>query len=474
MNSRTLALLVLASGHAIAADAPKPNVLVVLTDDIGWGDPQCYNPQGKIPTPNIDQLAAGGMRFTHAHTPAALCSPTRYSMLTGNFPWRGRAPGGAWGYNVPSQIMPGQKTVAQLLKTAGYRTAMFGKAGIGGFWGMVPDQKPDRTPAPVEWGFDYSFLIPRGHQSSPHAFFENGVTISALKKDNAPGWDASKIGATLLEKACGFLDDHQANHKDAPFYMHFCTDGAHGPYVPAETLNGQPLKGSTKMTDHTDMIHETDILLGALVDALEQRGLRENTLVIYTSDNGGLPFERALGHDSVAGLRGNKSTIFEGGQRVPYIANWPGRIPAGTVRNQPIGTHDSVATALALAGMEIPAGQAIDSVSLVPVLSGKQDDANPVRKVLFTQSSPGRGVDVDNGYRAGKPVPKDKSKARGKGKKALAFAVYQGDWKLVISALGEPASLYDLSHDLGEEHNLLERNPERVASMAKIYRELRN
>jgi arylsulfatase A len=469
-------ILALVCGSALAAEAPKPNILLVFTDDIGWGDPQCYNPQGKIPTPNIDKLAAEGMRFTHAHTPAALCAPTRYSMLTGNLPWRGRSTGGTWGFNVPSHIMPGQKTVAQLLKTSGYRSAMFGKAGIGGFWGTVPGAKPEKTPAPIEWGFDYSFLIPRGHQSKPHAFFENGISTVKLQNQSDPEWDASKVGARLLEKAYAFLDDHQAHHKDAPFYMHFCTDGAHSPYDPAETLNGKPLKGSTKMTDHTDMIHQTDILLGALVEALEKRGLRENTLVIYTSDNGGIPHERALGHDSVAGLRGEKSTIFEGGHRVPYIASWPGHIPAGSVRNQPVGTHDTVATALALAGVEIPTGQAIDSVSLVPVLSGKQDDDKPVREFLFTQSSPGRGVDEDNGFRAGQPAPEAKPKKKGKAKdkKDLAFAVYQGNWKLVISARGEPASLYNLSDDLAEEHNLIDRHPERVASMAKRYRELRN
>ncbi|MEP4077257.1 sulfatase family protein [Haloferula sp.] len=468
-------ILTLVCSSAFASEAPKPNILVVLTDDIGWADPQCYNPQGKIPTPSIDKLAAEGMRFTHAHTPAALCAPTRYSMLTGNFPWRGRAARGTWGHNVPSQIMPGQKTIAQLLRTAGYRTAMFGKAGIGGFWGMIPGQKPKRTLAPIAWGFDYSFLIPRGHQSTPFAFFENGITISDLKNNKAPDWDASKVGSALLEKATAFLDEHQSKHKDAPFYMHFCTDGAHSPFVPAKTLNGQILKGSTKMTDHTDMIHETDILLGALVDALEKRGLRDNTLVIYTSDNGGLPYERALGHDSVAGLRGNKSTIFEGGQRVPFVASWPGKIPSGTVRNQLVGAHDTVATSLELAGVQAPSGQVIDSVSLVPVLLGEQDDAKPVRSVLFTQSSPGRGVDEDNGYRANKPAAKTAKaeKGKGKNKKAIAFAVYEDHWKLVVSALGEPAALFDLSNDLAEENNLINRHPERVTSMAKQYRELR-
>jgi arylsulfatase A-like enzyme len=277
-----------------------------------------------------------------------------------------------------------------------------------------------------------------------------------------------------LHKANAFLDDHVANHKDQPFYMHFCTDGAHGPYDPAETLAGRPLKGATKMTAHTDMILETDILLGALIDALEKRGLRDDTLVIYTSDNGGLPFEREHGHDSVAGLRGLKATIFEGGTRVPFVASWPGKIPVGTVRRQLIGSHDTVATSLELAGVAIPVGQAIDSVSLVPVLLGKRDDSHPVRQDLMTQSSPGRGPNVDKGYRAGKPGPEMEIKGGKSG--GIAFAYYRGDWKLVITSSGKPAGLYDLTNDLAEENNLVANvnQAKRVAMMTEGYRSIRS
>ena len=480
MGARRLLLAVclcgvvfLAAGAA-GAEPPRPNILILLTDDIGWGDPTCYNPRSKIPTPSIDKLAANGMRFTHAHTPAALCSPTRYSMLSGNYSWRGRAAGGVWGFNVPSAFLPGQQSVGTMLQAAGYRTAMFGKAGIGGFYARSAKEKPAKTLAPIAWGFDYSWIIPKGHQSPPLAFFENGVAAMEIRNDRAPGWDHSKVGASLLEKATAFLDDHAANHKDKPFYMHFCSDGAHGPYVPAATLAGRPLDGATKMTAHTDMVHETDILLGALVDALATRGLRDNTLVIYVSDNGGLPFEREHGHDAVAGLRGIKSTIFEGGQRVPFVAAWPGRIPKGTVRRQVIGAHDTVATALELAGVTVPEGQARDSVSLVPVLLGKRDDANPVRETLLVQSSPGRGPFVDKGFRAGKPAPKNVGKSKGGGK-AMAFALYRDNWKLVLTQEGKPAALYDLASDLAEDTNLIadSTHADRVKQMAAEYRKIR-
>jgi len=454
----------------------RPNILVVFTDDVGWGDAGCYNPNSKIPTPNIDLLAAEGMRFTHAHTPAALCAPTRYAMLTGNYPWRGRLLGGTWGYNKPSQLIPGQKTVAQLLKPAGYRSAMFGKAGIGGYWGMKPGQEPEHTPAPIEWGFDYSYLIPCGHQSLPYAFFENGVVTTELVNDSAPGWNVSQIGGVLLEKAIAFLDDHQKYYADRPFYIHFCTDGAHSPYVPAKTLAGKPLKGATGMTKHTDMVYETDILLGALLEALEKRDLRKNTLVIYTSDNGGLPKERHLGHDAVAGLRGQKKYIYEGGNRVMFVASWPQKVPAGTVCHQMVGVHDVVATALDLAGIEVPEDQVLDAVSLAPLLLCPVDDTAKVRRTILVQSSGGQGPFADGGAKAnGPPVPKWNNKIAKKKKKEWAFAVYDGDWKLILHKNGRPAALFNLDEDLGEEHDLIEKpdQKKRVNRMTRTFKKIR-
>lgn len=458
----------------------QPNILVVFTDDVGWGDARCYNANSKISTPSIDLLAVEGMMFTHAHTPAAVCAPTRYSMLTGNYPWRGRNPGGTWLYNVPSQLKPGQLTMAQLLKPAGYRSAMFGKAGTGGYWGMKPGQEPDHTPAPIEWGFDYSYLIPRGHQALPYAFFENGVVTTELVNDSAPGWDHSKVGGILLEKAIDFLDDHQKYHTEQPFYMYFCTDGAHDPHFPADTLAGKPLRGATSMTNHTDMVYETDILLGALIEALEQRDMRKNTLVIYTSDNGGMPKERELGHDAVAGLRGEKTFIYEGGHRVMFIASWPGHIPVGEIRHQLIGTHDIVATALDFAGVVVPQDQVLDAISLTSVLLGHTDDTAPVRQTMLVQSHTRRGPFRDGGAKAnGPPVIKwGENKKTMKTKKKngkMAFAVYDGDWKLILHQDGRPAALFNLDEDLGEEHNQIKQpeQRERVSRMVSTFKKIR-
>jgi arylsulfatase A-like enzyme len=453
------------------------------------------------------------MRFTYAHTPAALCAPTRYSMLTGNFPWRGREPGGTWGFNVPAQFREGQQTVANLLQAAGYRTAMFGKCGIGGKH-VDKEGEPDFTQpmsdGPKRWGFDYSFIIPRGHQSTPLLFLENELpscgadrVVKGTNKKGGedanyadPEWDHAKVGERLLGAAEKFLDDTITHHNSAPFFMHFCTDGAHSPYAPAESIRGTPLNGVTKMTPHTDMVHEADLLLGKLMAMLEQRGLLADTLICLTSDNGGIPTEQYLGHDAVGGLRGLKATIAEGGHRVPFIVWKPGMI-APAVRNQVVCTHDIVATSLALAGTSIPEGQCLDAVSLLPVLTGQRDDTQPVRGHLLVQSSPGRDAFHDGGIKGGpltgqevktdyaamhaKDEPKDKS-AKRRIKKTLdstshgmAHALYEGDWKLVFDITDQPAALYDLKADLAERTNLINAaaNADRVKSMEKSYREIR-
>jgi arylsulfatase A-like enzyme len=523
-----LALLASSSLVGAASATPpaalRPNLLVILTDDVGWGDFQCYNPQGKIPSPNVDRLAREGMRFTHAHTPAALCAPTRYSMLTGNFPWRGRAPGGTWGFNVPAQMLPGQRTVANLLQEAGYRTAMFGKSGIGGQHAVQADGQPDftqpMTDGPKRWGFDYSFIIPRGHQATPLLFLENerpsvgaNRLVRGLGKAKAkgaaaaaadyaePGWDPAQLGERLLGAAEKFLDDvlaqNQAAGRRAPFFMHFCTDGAHSPYVPAEKIRGIPLKDQTKMTVHTDMVHETDVLLGQMLALLERRGLLADTLICLTSDNGGIPAEQYLGHDAVGGLRGMKSYIPEGGHRVPFLVRWPGKVPAGTVRHQVIGAHDIVATALELAGVAIQADQCLDAVSLVPVLTGQRDDAQPVRRNLLVQSSPGRDAFHDAGIKggaltgkevkrdpaalfarepdAGKAASKKLKKTGNPASDGMAHALYEGDWKLVTDIADRAVALYDLQNDPAEAHNLIgaPAQANRVRAMEKTYREIR-
>ncbi len=520
MSAGRVLIAVLALANLCRAEAPRPNIIFVMADDLGWGDFQCYNASGKVPTPNIDRLAREGMRFTDAHTPAALCAPTRYAVATGNYTWRGRQAGGTWGWSQAPQFMPGQKTVGHLLQEAGYRTSLFGKLHFGGVFqkkaaGEVDFTQPMKI-GPREWGFTYSYVLLGGHQAPPYCFFENNCVdgdatkVTQLKAGplnggaipvagpGLPDWDSRKVGARLVEKAVAFIDAERGK----PFYIHLSTDGAHSPYTPPDTLLGTPVKGVTKISDKADMDYAVDVVVGKLVEALAQRKLLENTLLVVTSDNGGIPSDReAAGHDAVGGLRGSKSYIWEGGHRVPFVAMWKGRVPAGEVRNQLIGTHDIVPTFVELAGGTFSADQMLDSVSLAPVLLGTRGDDQPVRQTLLIQSSPGRDAFTEGLDKVGKSLA-EKPKAGGqkmtveerkkaknqalnqvakKGEKAgsdgMAHALREGAWKLVFDIEhNQPTALYNLADDLKEQKNLIndEAQKERVARMDKLYRGIRS
>lgn len=506
-----------AAGWGQAAEAPRPNIVFLMADDLGWGDFQCYNAKGRVPTPHLDRMAREGMRFTDAHTPAALCAPTRYAVATGNYTWRGRQPGGTWGWNQAPQFLPGQKTVGHLLQEAGYRTALFGKLHYGGVFENLGAGRPDFTRpmkvGPREWGFTYSYVLLGGHQAPPYCFFENNrvdgdgskvVRLAAGPLNGGvvptagpglPDWDSRQVGEKLVQKALAFIDAE----KGKPFYIHLSTDGAHGPYTPPDELAGTPVKGVTKMSPKTDMAYEFDVVVGKFIEALERRNLLETTLIIATSDNGGIPTDREKsGHDAVGGLRGAKSQIWEGGHRVPFLALWKGHVPAGEVRNQFVGTHDIVPTFVELAGGTFAADQMLDSVSLAPVLLGRRGDKEPVRQTLLIQSSPGRdALDAElpeeqarvAAAAAGKKLTAEerkqaKNKALGQiarkgaqsGSDGMAHALREGPWKLVFDiAHDAPVALYNLTDDLTEQRNLIadEAQKGRVARMEGLYREIR-
>ena len=507
-----LLLAPLAELHAADAPMPKPNILFVITDDIGWGDFRCYNPDGKIPTPAADKLAATGMRFTDAHTSGAVCAPSRYSLLTGNYPWRGRKPEGVWNFTGGSDVLPGQKTVGAILHEAGYRTALYGKTGIGADCPTKPGKNPKKPEfdwtqplleGPVQWGFDYSYVLLQGHQGAPYMFLENGrvdgdvskiVEVPRVKDDvskedlgykimnrggpSLPDWDCRQVGESLLRKTQTFLDAHAASNKaegrERPFYIHLSTAGAHTPYMPPDTIRGTAVKGVSGMTGHTDMVVEADVVVGKLVELLERRGLLADTLIVLTSDNGGLTHEREFKHDAVNGLRGSKGAVWEGGHRVPLIVRWGdgtasgSKIAPGSVRHQLVAVHDLVASFAELAGAKADPDQMRDSISLVSVLTGKGGDDQPVRQTLLSQSVHGAPAKIG-------PAASPIQKAGAVPDDDMAHSLRDGAWKLVFNTQNEVVALFNLAADLSEKNNLINAPEQatRVDRMVKLYAEIR-
>jgi len=472
--------LLLVSGRSAGA-GERPNIIVFLMDDMGYGDCRAYNLDGRVELPNMEKLAKEGMLFTDAHSPSAVCAPTRYSLLTGNYPWRGRNENGTWAFNHPSQILPGQETLAHVLKRSGYHTAFFGKVHLGGRVYSKTTGEPlegwkiDHTDidfsrpigqGPAEQGFDYSYSLPNGIQGKPYAFFENGLLVgdpdklkiwkkgtygdSAVKATGfgATDWDSSQVGPILTEKALIFLDQHFAENKDEPFYMHYCSQACHTPHTPPDELAGVPIKGASGIDPKLDILFEADVTLGLIIEKLREAGELENTLIIFTSDNGGLIWgeARKQGHRSCGPLRGAKSLIWEGGHRVPFIARWGKRIQPGSRTDALIGLQDIYATLSELTEQELDPAQGLDSRSFLSVLNGEAKTSP--RRTLFVQANE---ENVDG--------------------QRLMKMVRDGDWKLITTRNLKPVELYNLKTDLAEENNLI-NHPEQQGRIERMRNEL--
>jgi len=474
---------------AQSAEIDKPNVVVVMADDLGPGDLGFYHRERTgmkeiIPTPNIDQLIREGMRFDDAHSAAPLCAPSRFGMLTGSYSYRNYQPYGVWGSWEKSGVEEGFTTSAKIMKAAGYATAFFGKSGMGGDYNVVDPntafawkdryRKYDlavRTNGPNQWGFDYSFELPSGIQNHPFAFYENGKWMP-LKPDSTwkmigpkqnrydvsrkhndleqigdSNWDPRLAGSLLTQKARGYIERQAAASPDQPFFIYYCSQAVHIPHSPPEKLDGVKIAGSTP-GPHGDMIHELDVQVGMLINALKIAGVYERTLFIFTSDNGGLapdPAAEKLGHDPSNGWSGIKGAIREGGHRVPFIARWPGTIKPGTKSDATISALDVVATSAEVAGQKISQRQVMDSKNLIP---------------LFTQAKGAEGNAVLVHYSKGGTA-----------------ALRKGPWKLYIFGKNlknlRPTHLYNLETNPSEDENKdLLNHPEqseRVDQMLKIF-----
>lgn len=466
-------LLAIVLGGVAGLAAERPNIVYILADDMGVGDVSALNPGCRWKTPNIDRLAAEGRVFTDAHSACGVCTPSRYALLTGRYPWRGRMKSGVLhGYDGPL-IEPGRLTVAGLLKTNGYATAAVGKWHLGFDWAKA-GEKPEAVDyaqpirnGPTTRGFDHFYGISASLDMPPYVYVENdrATALPSGTVTNSPAprmWRAGPIARDFrfeevqprfVAQARSFIES-KARSK-TPFFLYLALAAPHTPVVPTRAYEGR-----TGTTSYGDFVVQVDAGVGEILDSLERSGVARETLVIFTSDNGFAPAAnlkalRDLGHDPCAGLRGHKADLFEGGHRIPFIARWPGRVPAGTRCGQTVGQLDLMATCAEILGVRLPPEAGEDSVSLLGLLKGGEE-APPGRAGLVHQSSNG------------------------------SLALRQGRWKLLLTpdsggwSFPQPGSresrelpryqLYDLGSDLAETKNLLATEPERVARMGAVLR----
>jgi arylsulfatase A len=454
----TLALLtalLLASLADLGAAEPRPNILVIYTDDQGFGDASCYNPQSKIQTPNLDKLAAGGMRFTDAHCSDSVCTPSRYSLLTGRYSWRTTLKRGVFGAEQPCLIADGRMTLASLCRDHGYATAMVGKWHLGmdfpGDEGARDWSQPVKD-MPLDKGFDYFFGIPASLNYGVLAWFEGRFakvppTVFTKKKPNQlnpgdyrimPPYEP-KLTGNLMEVAPDFVDAQcltrftdkaieyihgRAKATDGnPFFLYLAYTSPHLPVIPLEQFRGKSGCGA-----YGDFMMETDWHIGRVMEALEAAGITRNTLIVFSSDNGPEnPWRKRIKqhqHYSSGPYRDGKRSIYEGGHRVPFIVRWPEVVKPGSVWDGVVCQSDLLATFADILGTKLPDNAGEDSVSFHGALTGKAGSKD--RLPVIHHSSKGR------------------------------FAVREGKWKLIMEHASAPQrELYDLDADPGERTNII-------------------
>ncbi len=473
--------LLLAISPAVKAQSSDlPNIVYILADDLGYGDVSAYNENSRLHTHHIDQLAREGVSFTDAHTSSAVCTPTRYSILTGRYNWRSPLKRSVLSGYSKALIEPERLTVAELLQTKGYHTAFVGKWHLGWDWHFSgnPDSINDLNSnpkvdfsqpvknGPAEHGFTYSYGFSGSLDMPPYVYVENSqpTTIpkdSTVSMDEKGFWRKGLNGSDfshvqvlpyLTDKAIQYID-RQAKSKQ-PFFLYFALPAPHTPILPTTEFMG---KSSTNF--YGDFVLQVDDVVGQVIAALEKQGIREKTLIIFTSDNGCSPradFEElaAVGHDPSYVYRGHKADIYEGGHRVPFIVSWSDRVKEAFETDEIICTTDFMATAAEIAGTPLPDHAGEDSYSFLPVLL-REDYQQPLREATVHHSIEGR------------------------------FAIRQGDWKLILwpgsggwsfprtpEELQDLPSmqLYNLSKDPSEKKNIVREHPEKVQALKALLR----
>jgi arylsulfatase A-like enzyme len=443
---------------AVASQPTKPNVLIILADDMGYGDPGCYNPHSRIATPNIDRLANEGIRFTDAHAPGALCHPSRYGLVTGQHPFRTDV--SKW----PKQplIKEGQTTIASLLKAHGYHTAMVGKWHLG-FQENGYDQK--LPGGPVDRGFDTFFGFRASTDIPPYFFLQGDRAVAPpteqIAEHNSPDWSPIQgeywrqggiapglqlkdVLPRFTSEAVAVIQEHARTKNPQPLMLYFTPTAPHTPWLPSTNFQGRSQAGM-----YGDFAMMTDAMIGRVLKALDDARMADNTLVIFTSDNGPVWYPedvKRTGHDSVGGLRGMKSSSWEGGHRMPFIVRWPGKVKAGSTSAQTICFTDIMATLAEAIEAKLPIDAGPDSFSFLRVLLGTRPENKPIREFLVVErsirSGPWKWIEGHEPIAFGRPAsgfvpPKDSL----------------------------PGQLYNLADDPAETRNLATQKPEIVAKL---------
>lgn len=472
-----LALGLAAAGRGRAQAATAPNVLFIMADDLGYGDVGCYGAT-HVRTPNIDRLAREGMRFTDAHAPSPICTPTRYTLLTGEYYWRiGPTRGAHWNKSRKLLIQEDRFTLGELFQNAGYKTACVGKWHLG-FGEERPDWNGELSPGPLDVGFDYYFGVPNANSEAPFAFVENRRIVGLDPEDpiGIPGegegnyhqqtggekarWDDENIAITQTERAVSFLEANQ----DKPFFLYFAPCNVHVPITPNKRFQGTSGCGL-----YGDFIHELDWSVGEVLNTLDRLGLTGNTLVFFTSDNGGVNHRdvRAVGHLTNGEYIGQKTDVWEGGQRVPFVARWPKHIPAGKASGELVAIVDMLATSAALLGTALPEKAGPDSFDLLPVLLDEPGHRAPRDTLVL--GWPGwalrHGTWLYIPHQGSGGVTTSPDNPAGEGWMNFAElghknSDYDADGKLRHDA--PPGQLYDLANDPAESTNLYRDYPDMV------------
>jgi len=477
--------------RAAAAANDRPNIVFILADDLGYGDVACYNPESKVPTPNLDALAAEGVRLTDAHSPATVCTPTRYSLLTGRMAFRTGMGGVFTGAGGPCLIEPGRLTLPQMLREKGYATACFGKWHVGltffdkqgepihrsGLEGVKRiDYSRPIPDSPIHRGFDqfygtaccpttdwlYAYIDGDRIPVPPtHIVDRTPLPKHPYSRDNRPGmiapnFDLEEVDLVFLERSREFLQQHVKAHPKQPFFLFHSAQAVHLPSFPADRF-----KGKTKAGPHGDFIFELDYVVGELMKTLKRLGVADNTLVMFSSDNGPevsttLHMRADHGHDGARPWRGMKRDNWEGGHRVPFIARWPGRIKPGSTCDDTICLTDVMATCAAIVGAELPDVAAEDSFSMLPALLG-EERAEPVRTYTLHQT-----IRLALGIRRGPWKLLDHKGSGGnryRGNPSLEPLMIED------TAPDAPGQLYNLDSDPGETVNLYLKQREIAAEL---------